>query len=228
MKKNLMKGILIALGVIMLVSIGNIVLAEEKKEAAPPSENIVVVNGQAVSRACFNWALSNSLTRVEKNGKKLDAKDLLSLKHQIVETIVNAVVLAQQAAKDGIKVDDAVVNTKCDERKKKQFPNDADYQTMLTKAVATDAAVKELCKMDLVVAAFEKKMSDAIKNTPEEIKEFYDKNPDKFKGKDGKVVAFDTAKVAIDALLKITKFQKDRDDFITKLRKETKLERFPM
>jgi parvulin-like peptidyl-prolyl isomerase len=81
----------------------------------------------------------------------------------------------------GIKVTDAEVKKSFDQQKKQSFPKDADYQKFLKDYGQTEADVMQRVKLDLLsnkirdkVIKGKDKVSDA------QIKDFYDKNKERF------------------------------------------------
>ena len=86
-----------------------------------------------------------------------------------------------EAEEMGIKVTDAEVKKSFDEQKKQSFPKDADYQKFLKDYGQTEQDVMQRVKLDLLSNKIrDKVIKGKDKVTDAQIKDFYDKNKERF------------------------------------------------
>ncbi|MBF0118806.1 MAG: peptidylprolyl isomerase [Desulfobacterales bacterium] len=165
--------------ILLIIFQSNLINAETKNAAS--NENVAVVNGTAISRADFNRALDFFTQRMGKMGKPSDDTQLGNYKKNILDSLINVQLLYQESVKQGIKIDDKEVEKKFEDATKRVYSKDSDYKDMLKQAGLTEKEFKDHFKKDLFVQEFiAKKIEQNVKVTPEDLKSFYDKNPQKF------------------------------------------------
>jgi foldase protein PrsA len=104
-----------------------------------------------------------------------------ALRNQVVQLLVSYEWIQGEAEEMGIKVSDADVRKSFDEQKKQSFPKEKDYQKFLKDYGQTEEDILLRVRLDLLsnkireqVIKGKDKVSDA------QIKDFYDKNKDRF------------------------------------------------
>jgi parvulin-like peptidyl-prolyl isomerase len=104
-----------------------------------------------------------------------------ALRDQVIQLLTSFQWIEGEAEEMGIKVSDAEVKKSFNEQKKQSFPKEADYQKFLKDYGQTEEDILQRVKLDLLsnkirdkVIKGKDKVSDA------EIKDFYDKNKERF------------------------------------------------
>src|SRR3954469_473964 len=125
-----------------------------------------------------------------KKGEKPTSDDQLkqqckqeyeALRDQVMQLLTSFQWIEGEATEQGIKVSDAEVKKSFDQQKKQSFPKDADYQKFLKDNGQTEKDILERVRLDLL----SNKIRDKIikgkdKGSDAQIKDFYDKNKDRF------------------------------------------------
>jgi len=90
-------------------------------------------------------------------------------------------VLRQEAATRKLAVPEADVDAQV-QQMQKQFPNDAEFKKALSARNTTPEQLKEDARVDMLInKMMESEVATAAAATDADAKDFYDKNPDKFK-----------------------------------------------
>jgi foldase protein PrsA len=117
----------------------------------------------------------------EADLKKQCQQEYDALKTQVMQFLISAEWIQQEADKRGIKVSDKDVRTEFTNQKKQSFPKEADYQKFLKSSGQTEADLLFRVKLDVLsnkvrekVVAGKDKVSDA------EVQAYYNKNKSRF------------------------------------------------
>ena len=103
------------------------------------------------------------------------------LRDQVLQLLTSFEWIEGEAEEMGIKVSDAEVKKSFDQQKKQSFPKDADYQKFLKDYGQTEQDVMQRVKLDLLSNKIrDKVIKGKDKVTDAQIKEFYDKNKERF------------------------------------------------
>ena len=136
------------------------------------------VNGEDVKKADFERMIHTIEGRA---GQPIPADHRDEVLRGALDQLVVYTLLAQESKTRGIKVDDAEVNGKMQELRG-QFPTEDAFNKALKDRGMTADSLRHDAQVDLSVT---KLMDAEVATTPgpsdSEIKDFYDKNPDKFK-----------------------------------------------
>jgi peptidyl-prolyl cis-trans isomerase C len=136
------------------------------------------VNGQPVTKTDFDRLIKNMEMSA---GQPVPAERRDEVFRKALDQLITYTTLSQEAKARSITVPDAEVDANLAEMKK-QFPNDAEFQKALASRGMTPDKLRADAKVDM---AINKLMETAVANLPEatdaQVREFYDKNPDKFK-----------------------------------------------
>ena len=141
--------------------------------------NVVArVNGEDVKKADFERMIHTIEGRA---GQPIPADHRDEVLRGALDQLVVYTLLSQESKTRGIKVDDAEVNQKVQELRG-QFPTEDAFNKALKDRGMTADSLRHDAQVDLSVT---KLMDAEVATTPgpsdAEIKDFYDKNPDKFK-----------------------------------------------
>jgi parvulin-like peptidyl-prolyl isomerase len=104
-----------------------------------------------------------------------------ALRDQVMQLLTSFQWIEGEAKEQGITVSDAEVKKSFDQQKKQSFPKEADYQKFLKDNGQTEKDILERVKLDLLSNKIrDKVIKGKDKVTDAQIKDFYDKNKDRF------------------------------------------------
>jgi peptidyl-prolyl cis-trans isomerase C len=136
------------------------------------------VNGQPVTKTDFDRLIKNMEMSA---GQPVPAERRDEIYRKALDQLITYTALSQEAKARSITVPEAEVDANLAEMKK-QFPNEEEFKKALVARGMTPDKLRADAKVDM---AINKLMETAVANLPEatdaQVREFYDKNPDKFK-----------------------------------------------
>ncbi|WP_035802883.1 peptidylprolyl isomerase [Deferrisoma camini] len=155
----------------------------EKGAALAPDAPVAVVNGQPVTKAEFDRAMSAYLRRFRQltggmHGGVSQPNE--KMKEDVLRQLVDRTLLYQEAKKKPVDDLDAKV---AEELKgiKGRFPDEATYQKALESEQLTEDSLKDLIAQQVLVRHYvETEIQPSVKVSDDEVKKFYEDNQDKF------------------------------------------------
>ncbi len=155
----------------------------EEGAALAPDAPVAVVNGQPVTKAEFDRAMSAYLRRFRQltggmHGGVSQPND--KMKEDVLRQLVDRTLLYQEAKKNPVDDLDAKV---AEELKgiKGRFPDEATYQKALESEQLTEDSLKDLIAQQVLVRHYvETEIQPNVKVSDDEVKKFYEDNQDKF------------------------------------------------
>ena len=103
------------------------------------------------------------------------------LRDQVMQFLIQAEWVQQEAEKRGVKVSEAEVKKIFDDQKKQAFPREADYAKFLKDSGMSEADILFRLKLEQLQTKLTQKVTDGKSEPSEaEIKAFYEKNPKQF------------------------------------------------
>jgi foldase protein PrsA len=104
-----------------------------------------------------------------------------ALKTQVMQFLIQAAWVQQEAEKQGIEVSDKEIEKSFEDQKKQAFPTDKAYDDFLKSSGMTEEDILFRVKLDQLQQKLTKKVSeDAGKVTDSEIEAYYEKNKERF------------------------------------------------
>jgi foldase protein PrsA len=104
-----------------------------------------------------------------------------SLRNQILQLLISFEWIEGEAEEMGVEVSDAEVKKSFDQQKKQNFPKDADFRKFLKDSGQSEQDIMLRVKLDLLSNKIrEKVIKDKNKVTDAQIKDFYEKNKERF------------------------------------------------
>ncbi len=104
-----------------------------------------------------------------------------ALRDQVLQLLTSFHWIEGEAEEQGVKVTDAEVKKSFDQQKKQSFPKAADYEKFLKDYGQTEADIMQRVKLDLLSNKIrDKVIKGKDKVTDAQIKDFYDKNKERF------------------------------------------------
>jgi foldase protein PrsA len=113
--------------------------------------------------------------------KKQCSQEYDQLKKQVMQFLIQAEWVQQEAEKQGIKVSDKQVRQSFEDQKKQAFPNDKAYQQFLKNSGMTEQDVLFRVKLDQLQQKLTQKVTEKdSKVSDADIQDYYDKNKKRF------------------------------------------------
>lgn len=143
-------------------------------------KNAATVNGKPIPMSDYQAGIDQLQRRISMTGRQPDEKEMPALKQRILENLIAGELLRQEIEKKKIKVDDSEVNAQLDAVRKSIPPED--FANSLKQNNMTEESLKvyfgsQLAKNKLV----ETELGPKVSVTQEEMKAFYDANPELFR-----------------------------------------------
>jgi foldase protein PrsA len=113
--------------------------------------------------------------------KKQCKSEYDALKREVMQFLIQAEWVQQEAAEQDIKVSDQEIKKSFEDQKKQAFPNDKQYKEFLASSGMTEEDILFRVKLDQLQQKLTQKVTeDAKKVTDEDISEYYEKNKKRF------------------------------------------------
>lgn len=155
------------------------VLGAEPAKPVPQQlpEVLARVNGEAVNKAEFDRAIEALEAR---NGGPVPVQQRDRVLRQVLDQIVSYKLLLQESRTRQIAAPDAEVDARMKEIQA-QFPSEDAFKQMLTSRKTTIEQVRSDIRQDITVQKLiESAIADKVAVKPEQVTDFYTKNPDQF------------------------------------------------
>ena len=171
---------LVAISMVLLFNSACSVSPSKVTTALPPADSSAArVNGKDITHAELNQA--KRIILANKPGLQIPPLLQKEFEMQALNQLISSELLFQASQKLDIKDLDKQAEDKLAEIKKR-FPDAKDYARELQKIGVDEKSLLESTRRDLAIAYFvNTNIAPHIKVSDEEIKKFYDQNPDKFR-----------------------------------------------
>lgn len=151
------------------------------EETQTPDDKIAVVNGSAIPRAEFDRQLEGAQRRIMMMRGARGGSDVSDLKKKTLDGLIERELLYQASQEKGIVVDEVEINKRLGTMKTR-FPGQAEFDNALSQMALTEEMVKDQLRQGLAVEGLvEEQIVKNVTISDEEIKAYYDDNPDSFK-----------------------------------------------
>jgi peptidyl-prolyl cis-trans isomerase C len=136
------------------------------------------VNGEAVTKADFDRAVQALEARA---GGPIPPEQRDQVLRGVLDQLIGYKVLAQETRARNVAIPDAEVDARIGQIRG-QFPSEADFTQMLAQRKLTLEQVKSDARQDMAISKLiEGEIASKVAVKPEQVTDFYTKNPDQFK-----------------------------------------------
>jgi len=168
----------VVLTALALVSVASLLAAAEKGVS---KDNVALVNGSAITRAELDRLMASAQGRLSRAGKGLSGSQLTEMKKQALENLIDRELLYQESQRQGIKVDEAVINEEIDALKKR-FPSEAEMKKSLARMKLSETFMRSQFTQERAIQQLiDKEFGQKVTVADKDVKAYYDKTPDFFK-----------------------------------------------
>ena len=141
---------------------------------------IGTVGGVEISKEIFEKVLENLIKQMKSHGQPLTEEWLKNAQKQVVDRMVTAEVLYQEATAQKIKADDKEVQDQMD-KIAKSFPSPEEYKRGLKEQGVTEKDLKRDIGKNLAIRRLlDEKVTNQVKVSEAEAKKYYDENTKDF------------------------------------------------
>jgi len=158
-----------------------IVSAIHAEGAGGAETNVAVVNGAPITQKQFDREMIRVEQMLLSRGRHLNEPELVKVKRQVLEDLINRELLYQESQKQGINVEESAVEEEL-QRVKKQFPSEAEFTRALEQAKLSETAVKDQMRQEMAIKQLvDKQFGDKLTVSDKESKIYYDGHTNLFK-----------------------------------------------
>ena len=160
-----------------LMLLSTLALAEEKKE---PAGKAAVVNGVAISKDDFDREMDFYLKRANERGQQVPEAQMGMMKNQVLNSLIDRELLFQETKKKGIKVDRKDVTDEF-QKIKQRYSKEGEFEQLLSNMGLTESDVQNQIERGMAIQQLiDKEVRAKITMGDEEVKSYYDANPQLF------------------------------------------------
>ena len=163
--------------VMTLLVVSICAFAADKKT---PGDKVAAVNGVSISQVEFDRELDFFVKRVAARGQQVSESEMVKIKGEVLENIVEREVLFQESKKKGIQIKPEAISEQL-KSIKARYPNEEEFSKMLGNLKMTESDIKLQIERGMAIQQLiDKEVTEKIKVTDEETKSYFDANPDMF------------------------------------------------
>ena len=141
---------------------------------------VAVVNGVGISRDHYQRALDHARTALETDEEPLPAAAMKQLRREVLDNLIRREAGVQEGRRQGIEVSASDVDQRL-AALRRRAPSASDYTDALRKSGISDLELRRQTEKDIVVKRLiESNVSVALEVAPEDVRYFYDSNPQYF------------------------------------------------
>jgi peptidyl-prolyl cis-trans isomerase C len=151
--------------------------AEEKSSQG----KVAVVNGSVITQEDFDREIDGILRQLANMRKPFDDSQLLAIRKEVLEGLINTELLYQETQRRGITVEEAAIDEEL-KTLKGGFANEDEFSTALSKANLSEALIRSQIKRRQAIEHFiAQQFAETVTVSDKEAKDFYESHPDSFK-----------------------------------------------
>jgi peptidyl-prolyl cis-trans isomerase C len=142
---------------------------------------VAVVNGSVITREDFDREVDGLLQRLASMGRSFDDSQLLALKKEVLEGLINAELLYQETQRRGITVEEAAIDEEL-KTLKGGFANEDAFRAALSTANLSEALLRSQIKRRQAIEHFiAQEFAEKVRVSDKQTKDYYDSHPQSFK-----------------------------------------------
>jgi peptidyl-prolyl cis-trans isomerase C len=151
--------------------------AAEKKA---PGDKVAVVNGVAITKKTYDRELDFFVRRAAPGGKKIPDGQMVQMKNEVLESLIDRELLYQESKKKGIQIKSEAVSDQF-QKIQQRYPSKEEFNRLLSNMGLTESDVQmQIARGMAIQELIDKEVTEKVNVSDEETKSFYDKNPQLF------------------------------------------------
>ena len=166
---------------VALIIISLIIMILSPVIGSAETEKVAIVNGTTIDKNEYERELARYKEQMKARGVKVDDSNMPQLKKEILDNIIGMILMYQASKENGITIEQTSVDDQLGQLKS-QYPDEAKFKEALAELNITEDVIKEQINRGMAIQKFIKQnFVEKTVISDDEIKAFYDNNPDKFK-----------------------------------------------
>ena len=163
--------------VLMLIMVSTLALAAEKKV---PDGKAAVVNGVTISKNDFERELGFFIKRANQRGQQVPQAQMGMMKNEVLDSLIDRELLFQESKKKGIKVNPKEVSDQY-QKIRQRYPSEDEFKKLLGDMGLTESDVQTQIERGMAIQQLiDTEVAAKIQIGDEEVKSYYDSNPQLF------------------------------------------------
>lgn len=156
-------------------------LGSYAKEKESKKDVVAVVNGTDISQTDFDKEVGRYEQQMAMMGQTPNPQQLAEIKDKVLNGLIDRELLYQESQKEGLKASKSEVDERISALKQR-FPSEEEFKKTIEKLGLNEAGLRSQFEKELAIKALlDKKFAGKVTVTDQEMKKFYDENPDYFK-----------------------------------------------
>jgi peptidyl-prolyl cis-trans isomerase C len=150
-------------------------------EKTASKDKVAIVNGSIITNAELDREVNLVRQRFANMGRPMGEVQVLTIKNQVLESLISRELLYQESQKKGVKVNKEKLETEY-EGLKKRFPSEEEFKSRLSSLKISEVDVKTQIERGLVIQEFiDEEIGGKVMVPEKDVKTYYDTHPDSFK-----------------------------------------------
>ena len=142
---------------------------------------VAVVNGSVITQGELDREVNLVRQRFANMGRPMGEVQLLTIKNEVLESLISRELLYQESQKKGVKVNKEKLETEY-AGLKNRFPSEEEFKSRLSSLKISEADVKTQIERGLVIQEFiDEEIGGKVVVPEKDVKTYYDTHPDSFK-----------------------------------------------
>jgi peptidyl-prolyl cis-trans isomerase C len=163
--------------VLTLILVSALAPAAEKNA---PAGEAAVVNGVPISKDDFDREMDFFIKRASQGGQQVPEAQMGIMKNQVLDNLIDRELLFQESKKKGIKVNADEVSDQL-QKIKQRYPSEDEFKKLLGEMGLTESEVRTQIGRGMAIQQLiDKEVAAKVTIGDEEVKSYYDANPQLF------------------------------------------------
>ncbi len=142
--------------------------------AASGDDRVALVNGTAITRHALDREMSGVRAQFARMGQPLSKQRAEEIRKRVLDNLINLELLYQESRKEGIRVDDAEVQKRFDNLKKR-FPSEKEFKKTLRRMNLTESVMRrQLSRGIAIEKMLDRKIVKKITVPDKNIRAYYE------------------------------------------------------
>jgi len=168
-------------GIVTAISLAGIALPALAVEEQTSQGKVAVVNGSVITQRNFDREMDGVQRRLANMGRSFDDSQLLVIKKEVLEGLINGELLYRETQRKGITVEEAAIDEEL-KTLRGRFADEEQFKSALSKANLSEVGLRPRLKREIAIQQFiTKEFAEKVTVSAKEAKDYYESHPQSFK-----------------------------------------------
>jgi len=168
-------------GIVTAISLAGIALPALAVEEQTSQGKVAVVNGSVITQRNFDREMDGVQRRLANMGRSFDDSQLLVIKKEVLEGLINGELLYRETQRKGITVEEAAIDEEL-KTLRGRFADEEQFKSALSKANLSEVGLRPRLKREIAIQQFiTKEFAEKVTVSAKETKDYYESHPQSFK-----------------------------------------------